>query len=55
MMGVQLFTPEGTSQVRLLVTSDDSDESPYPDGVYVNVTKGSLVEDIHDHGFESDP
>lgn len=30
--------PEGMSQTRLLVNSNDPNESPYPEGVFVNVT-----------------
>ena len=30
--------PGGQSQTRLLINSNDSDESPYPEGVYVNVS-----------------
>ena len=32
------LAPGGTSQSRLLVNSNDPDESPYPNGVYINVT-----------------
>jgi subtilisin family serine protease len=33
-----LLAPAGVTTRRLLVASDDADESPYPDGVFVNVT-----------------
>ncbi|GAG65749.1 unnamed protein product [marine sediment metagenome] len=33
------LAPVGTSWTRLLVNSNDPDESPYPSGVFVNVTK----------------
>ncbi|MDX2418582.1 MAG: S8 family serine peptidase [Xanthomonadales bacterium] len=33
------LAPADTSQVRLLIESNDPDESPYPNGIFVNVTK----------------
>ena len=33
------LAPEGLVQTRLLVNSNDPDESPYPGGIFVNVTK----------------
>lgn len=41
--------PDGSSRHRLLISSNDDDESPYPDGVYVDVSKGSsgCTEDVH--------
>jgi hypothetical protein len=42
--------PDGSSHTRLLIHSNDSDESPYPDGVFVDVT--TRPETIHADGFE---
>ncbi len=33
------LAPDGLDQTRLLVNSNDPDESPYPGGIFVNVTK----------------
>src|SRR6185503_5500293 len=33
-------SPQGETTRRLLVTSDDPDESPYPGGVFITVTNG---------------
>ena len=35
------LAPDGLVQTRLLVNSNDPDESPYPGGIFVNVTKAS--------------
>lgn len=35
------LAPDGPVQTRLLVNSNDPDESPYPGGVFVNVTKAA--------------
>ncbi len=36
--------PEGLTQVRLLINSDDSNESPYPSGIYLNILrKGQAI------------
>ncbi len=40
--------PAGASQVRLLINSNDPDESPYPDGIFVNVTATTIFK----NGFE---
>jgi hypothetical protein len=40
--------PTGISQVHLLINSDDSDESPYPGGVFLNVTNTTIFK----NGFE---
>jgi len=43
-VGVSLnrsLVPSGLSMRRLLVTSDDPDESPYPGGVFINVTNAA--------------
>ena len=47
--------PQGSSQVRLLVNSDDSDESTFPGGVFVNVTKLPPGDDVFANGFEGSP
>lgn len=45
------MAPKGTTQTRLLINSDDPDESPYPGGVFVNVTtSGEPAPE-----FDSDP
>lgn len=38
------LAPAGLSQTRLLVSSNDLDESPYPNGVMINVTKALSTE-----------
>ena len=47
------LAPVGNSQRRLVITSDDPNESPFPDGVYINVsvlpTNG---DDVFKDGFE---
>lgn len=46
--------PFGSTTTRLLVSSDDADESPYPGGVYVTVERAASQEGlIFSDGFES--
>lgn len=44
--------PAGDSQVQLMIKSDDSDESPYPEGVFINVW--SLTGPTPDEVFKDD-
>ena len=39
------LAPGGDSQRRLLVTSDDPDESPFPGGVFINVSATPIGDD----------
>jgi len=48
------LAPADMSQVRLLVNSNDPDESPYPNGIFVNVTKTQASDSIFRDGFEGD-
>jgi len=41
--------PASASQTRLLIHSNDPDESPWPDGIFINVTRLDI---IHADGFE---
>jgi hypothetical protein len=41
------LVPAGLSTRRLLVTSDDADESPYPGGVFINVTNAAAGPALH--------
>jgi hypothetical protein len=41
------LVPAGETTRRLLVTSDDSDESPYPGGVFIIVTNGVARPTLH--------
>jgi subtilisin family serine protease len=42
-----LTVPAGLSTRRLLVNSNDSDESPYPGGVFINVTNAAAGPTLH--------
>ncbi len=47
------LAPVGDSQRRLLITSDDPNESPFPDGVYINVSVSPTTgDDVFKDGFE---
>lgn len=50
------LAPEGETVTRLLINSDDPDESPWPDGVNITVNKAAVVEEvIFLDGFENEP
>jgi subtilisin family serine protease len=44
--------PSGLSTSRLLIESNDSDESPYPGGININVNKATVVDVIFVGGFD---
>ena len=46
------LAPDGSSSRRLLVSSNDSDESPYPGGISINVNNSSQSDVIFRGGFE---
>jgi len=46
------LAPDGLSSRRLLVSSNDSNESPYPGGVTLNVNKSAQTDMIFLSGFE---
>ncbi|RLA00539.1 MAG: hypothetical protein DRQ47_09360 [Gammaproteobacteria bacterium] len=47
------LAPDGDSQRRLLIASDDPDESPFPGGVFINVSSSPAVAEIvFKDGFE---